>query len=59
MLIKKSRLSFDLNFQDEDGKAAFNWACRWGKTANVNVIIDNAKSYRINLKIKVITHQLF
>ena len=40
------------NHKDKNGRTAFHWACRWGKTSNVNVILDNGKSHRIDLTIK-------
>ena len=50
MLIQKSaEFNIDLNAKDEDGMTAFHLACTRGRKNIVEMIIDNAESFKIDL----------
>ena len=53
MLIQKSdELEVDLNIKSENAFTAFHWACYYNRNGIVEMMIDNAKFYKLDLTAK-------
>ena len=50
MIIENSAmLNIDLNAKNNDGLTAFHYACTWGNTSIVEMMINNSESLKLDL----------
>ena len=48
LVLKSTEINIDLNAKDEEGMTAFHLACMWGNERIVGMMIDNAKSFKLD-----------